>query len=150
MRLTDKDTSDLPLDPIGYDTGNMDFLATNGDWDVFGFGPTHGCHSCLAPIGGLFLVYEHRPTGTVLTTPCVQNDACFELSKPDGDVLIFGHLDELLALGEAMTGVQLPSKTSIWANQRWFVDHPEARSRGFLMGPQGETCQSPTNPEAIH
>ena len=150
MRLTDKDAQMMPEEALGHDTAKMDFLASDGDWDIFGFGPAHGCHSCLAPIGGLFLIYEHQPTGATLMTPCVQNDASFELSTNDGDVLIFGHLDELLALGKSMTGLSLPSKTTFWANQRWFVDHPEARAREALFGTPQEPAEHSNDPIAIH
>ena len=149
MRLTGKDEM-FPMEALSHDTRNMDFLSSDGDWDVFGFGPSHSCHNCLAPIGGLFLIYEHRPTGTTLMTPCVQNDASFELSIPNGDVLIFGHLNELLALAKPVAGISLPSKTSIWANQRWFVDHPEARSREALFEPTQESNSNINDPIAIH
>ena len=148
MRLTDKEQQMMPSEAYGHDTSTMDFLASDGDWDIFGFGPTHSCHTCLAPVGGLFLIFDHQTTGATLMTPCMQNDATFELAKPDGDVLIFGHLDELLALGKSMTGLTLPSKTTFWANLRWFVDHPEARSREALFGSSEE--QDNHDPRAIH
>jgi hypothetical protein len=121
-------------DVYGHDTTTMDFLSSDGEWDIFGFGPSHSCHRCLAPVGGLFLVFEHRPSGLTVSTPCIQNDASFEIVTPSGDVYLFGHIEDLVVQGRQIANVQLPSKTTFGANLRWFVDHPEAKAREALFG----------------
>ena len=111
----------------------MDFLLSEGDWDIFGFLPTHGCHECMAPLGKLFLLCRHRGAGHTLVTPCVQHGSRFELLTPSGSFHLFNHIEDLFHAAGRLLDEPLPSRATLISSTRWFVDNPEAEARKALF-----------------
>ena len=138
-----------PLDARGmtssYEPEQMDFLLSEGSWDIFGFIPTHECHACMAPAGHLFLLCRHREAGYRLVTPCVQNGSRFELTSPSGAFHMFPHIDELFRSAEFLIDVSLLSRATLVSSARWYVDNPEMEARGAMHSQRPKPKSAPAS-----
>ena len=112
-----------------HDPNHHEFMGHMGDWDMYGFLPTHPCHSCFAGRGKLYLLLCHRERAVSLVTPCVQNGARFEVRAEEGSLRQVDGINRLYAWLQHVLYLSPPPRKALIAAARWFLDAPERRAR---------------------
>ena len=116
-----------------HDESPHDYIGEMGEWDLFGFLPSHPCHACFAPRGRLYLLLCHQEKPVSLVTPCIQNGARFEVRGSDGTRTKIDGIDFLYAWLRQHMAVDPPPRKQFIAAARWFLDAPELRARLALQ-----------------